>query len=237
MHIHYLQHVPFEGLGSMERWFRQRGHHITATHLYRAESLPSIDNIDWLIVMGGPMGVNDEDQCAWLAEEKAFIGRAIEQGKMVLGVCLGAQLIAEVLGAPVTKNLHREIGWFPLAISDAAKTTAIGKILPDQSEVFHWHGDTFAVPAGAVPLASSLACENQGFIYDNRVIGLQFHLETTYESARDLTTYCADELDGSKYVQSAQQILQEPARFARINQLMGDILGCLEKTGTNRLTM
>ncbi|WP_461482194.1 type 1 glutamine amidotransferase [Porticoccus sp.] len=216
----------------MESWFHQRHHNLSATHLYRNETLPPLDDIDWLIVMGGPMGVADQQLYPWLAEEKAFIRRAIEAGKIVLGICLGAQLIADVLGAPVTRNPQREIGWFPLTISDAAKTTAFGRALPEAVEVFHWHGDTFAIPAGAMPLASSPACANQGFLYNHRVLGLQFHLETTPQSALDLTTQCADELDDSAYVQSAQQILAEPVRFNQINQLMGDILDCLAQIGT-----
>ncbi|WP_461516491.1 type 1 glutamine amidotransferase [Porticoccus sp.] len=232
MHIHYLQHVPFEGLGSMEHWFQQRGYNISATHLYRNESLPALDNIDWLIVMGGPMGVSDERQYSWLSEEKAFIDRAIKEGKTILGVCLGAQLIADVLGAPVTKNPRREIGWFPLTISEQAKNTTIGKALQAGTEAFHWHGDTFAIPAGALLLASSDACKNQGFIYNHRVVGFQFHLETTYQSARDLTTHCADELDGSLYVQSAQQILEKSDRFDQVNQVMSNVLGCLEQICT-----
>jgi GMP synthase (glutamine-hydrolysing) len=229
MHIHYLQHVPFEGLGSMESWFRERNHGVSATHLYRGETPPGLDQFDWLVVMGGPMGVGDEQQYPWLTEEKHFIRKAIETGKIVLGVCLGAQLIANVLGAPVTRNRHREIGWFPLSVTQEALNNPIGKILSGDSEVFHWHGDTFAIPTGAISLASSTACANQGFVYARKVVGFQFHLETTETSARDLINYCSDELDGSEYVQSAQQMLEKPFRFTLINQLMGEILAAMEK--------
>ena len=231
MNVHYLQHVPFESLGSIEPWLTNRGHTITATHLYNNEELPPIGDIDWLIVMGGPMGVEDQAIYPWLRKEKAFIQQALDQNKIVLGICLGAQLIADVLGAYIIKNSYREIGWFPIRLSDELKTTKLGTVLPNEFDVFHWHGDTFAIPNGATPFASSKACKNQGFIIDKRVLGLQFHLETTPESASDLTIHCKKELNNSPYVQTAEKILEEPERFEKINEIMGVILSCLEKSG------
>lgn len=114
MRIHYLQHVPFEGLGTMESYFLQRGHRLSSTHFYLEKPPPSVAEFDWLVVMGGPMGVYDEIKFPWLTEEKSFIGKSIKSGKIVLGICLGAQLIADVLGAGVFKNQYREIGWFPI---------------------------------------------------------------------------------------------------------------------------
>lgn len=228
MRIHYLQHVPFEGLGSMEEWFVERRHTLSATHLYSGEQLPEQNSFDWLVVMGGPMGVADEGQHPWLKPEKHFIRTAIDSGKPVLGICLGAQLIADALGAAVTGNPQREIGWFPITVTEDARTTTIGKILADNPEVFHWHGDRFAIPEGATSLAASEACDNQGFLYDNRVLGLQFHLETTELSARELILNCGDELDGSEFVQGAEQMLSQPGRFIAINQLMADILDIME---------
>jgi len=231
MNVHYLQHVPFEGLGSIEPWLKNRGHTITVTHLYNNEKLPPIDDIDWLIVMGGPMGIEDQAIYPWLTEEKAFIQQALDQKKIVLGICLGAQLIADTLGAYIIKNSHREIGWFPIQLSDELKTTKLGTVLPNEFDVFHWHGDTFAIPDNAIPLASSKACLNQGFLIDERVLGIQFHLETTPESALDLTIHCKNELDNSQYVQTAEEILEKPERFEKINKIMDVVMGCLEKLG------
>jgi GMP synthase-like glutamine amidotransferase len=233
MNVHYLQHVPFEGLGSMEAWLQERGHNITATQLYNKETLPGVDEFDWLIVMGGPMGVEDQAIYPWLTAEKALIKQALEQNKIVLGICLGAQLIADVLGAYIIKNTHSEIGWFPIKLSTEAKATELGKALPDNFDAFHWHGDTFAIPEQAIPLASSEACLNQGFILDNRVIGLQFHLETTRESALDLTIHCKNELDNSRYVQTADEILGDPERFKGINQIMAVVLDYLDRVGVS----
>lgn len=221
MRIQTLQHVPFEDIGSMAQDFHQSGYPVNTTHWYRGDSAPSLDSFDVLIVMGGPMGVYDEAAFPWLREEKALIKAAIEAGKKVVGICLGAQLIADVCGATVSRNPHREIGWFPL--TRQAPDEPIARLL-DGVEVFHWHGDTFDLPAGAVWLASSDACRNQAFRLGNSVFGFQFHLETTPTSAAALLEHCGDELDGSRYVQSAARITGNPAAFAQINRLMSAVL-------------
>ncbi|MEM7393702.1 MAG: gamma-glutamyl-gamma-aminobutyrate hydrolase family protein [Verrucomicrobiota bacterium] len=221
MHIHHLQHVPFEGLGSMEPVLRARGDELSATHLYAGQSLPNLDHLDGLIVMGGPMGVHDKDAFPWLGDEKRFILGAIEAGKPVLGICLGAQLMADALGARVYRGAHREIGWFDISCPDES---VLPGVFPEELEVFHWHGDTFDVPAGAKHLASSEACVNQGFVFDDRVVGLQFHLETTPDSATALIEHCSDELDDSRYVQTAEEMLSEPERFGTINRVMADLI-------------
>jgi len=229
MKIHYLQHVPFEGLGSIEPELTAKGHRLTNTQLYKNDPFPAVDTIDWLIVMGGPMGINDENEYPWLKRESDYIRQVIDAGKIVLGICLGAQLIAAALGAKVYKNHYREIGWFKINRYPEADDTILSSVIPTQTEVFHWHGDTFDIPAGAKPLASSAACSNQGFILDNRVVGLQFHLETTPETAQILIDNCRNELDGSTYVQSERDILAEPQKFTRNNQIMSAALDVLEK--------
>ncbi len=224
MKIHYLQHVPFEGLGSMELHLRAQGHSLSSTHLYRDSILPDPGDIDWLIVLGGPMGVYDEALYPWLKIEKRFIREVIAAGKRVLGICLGAQLLAEALGARVFRNKHQEIGWFPVQRMPGNAIAALYAAFPPEADVFHWHGDTFDLPADAALLASSEACRNQGFIFRNQVLALQFHLETTPQSAADLIAHCGNELDGSRYVQDATTILAEPLRFATINRIMAGVL-------------
>lgn len=227
MRVHYLQHVPFEGLGSMEAVLTEAGHNLTATQLYRDEVLPDPSAFDLLIIMGGPMGVGDESFYPWLAPEKRFIKASVDQGKKVLGVCLGAQLLAEALGAEVTKNPHREIGWFPVTRDPALSSTCLGDIFPEQAEVFHWHGDTFSVPHGAVAVGSSQACRHQGFLMDNRVLALQFHLETTPDSAARLIEHCGHELEDLPYVQSEAEMLGQAERFEAINRIMKGVLSAL----------
>jgi len=206
MKIHWIQHVPFEGLASLAPMLLEKGHALDCTRLYRDEEFPAVTDIDWLIVMGGPMGIYDDDQYAWLSREKNFIEQAVHEEKTVLGICLGAQLIADVLGAKVYKNVYREIGWFP--IERTTDATLLGPVLPERIEVFHWHGETFTLPKDANLIASSDVCKNQGFIFNNRVVALQFHLETTLKSATTLIEHCQDELDNSQYVQTAETMLE-----------------------------
>ncbi len=227
MRIHSLQHVPFEDIGSMAQDFQARGFRLNTTHWYQGDEAPDLTSFDALIVMGGPMGIYDEDQYPWLADEKMLIKNAIAAGKIVLGICLGAQLIADVLGGKVTRNTHKEIGWFPLQINPQAAAHPIAKILAQYPEVFHWHGDTFAIPDGAVWLARSEACAHQAYSYKDRVFGFQFHLETTPASAQALITHCAEDIDGSRYTQSAEAILKSEEKFAQINRAMSEVIAII----------
>ena len=178
MRIHYFQHVPFEGLGCIEDWAKTAGHRIAATRFYLNEPLPNVNDVDWLIVMGGPMNIYDDAKFSWLAAEKRFLKEAIDRRKMVLGICLGAQLLADVLGAKIYANRHKEIGWFNIRKVKTDQNTGIAAIFPDTFEAFHWHGDTFGIPKGSSRIASSDACVNQGFVGPGAILGLQFHLET-----------------------------------------------------------
>lgn len=224
MNIHYLQHVPFEGLGSIETWGIRRRHALAATRLYRGERLPPVEDVEILVVMGGPMNVYDEARYPWLAEEKRFIDRVIAAGRRVLGICLGAQLVADVLGSRVYPNAEKEIGWFPIEATVGASTNSLLATLPQRLEVFHWHGDTFDIPAGAVHIARSAGCAHQAYVYEERVVGLQFHLETTPASARLLIAHCGEEIVGGRYVQTSKLMLEDPRRFATINRVMHEML-------------
>lgn len=231
MRAHYFQHVPFEGLGSIGPWLKSRGAAVTGTRFFEEWALPAGDEVDFLIVMGGPMSVNDESVYPWLKDEKGFIKEAIAREKTVLGVCLGAQLIASAMGARVYPNSQKEIGWFP--IHSVAVPGAEGAFqFPKESVVFHWHGETFDLPPGAIRLARSEACENQAFQLGRNVLGLQFHLETTPQGARDLVTKCRHELVPATYVQSEETILSAPTeRYTAINALISDILSFLVRRG------
>jgi GMP synthase-like glutamine amidotransferase len=174
--------------------------------------------------MGGPMSVNDEQTYPWLQAEKKFIAEAIDNGKIVFGVCLGAQLIASSLGAKVFPNRNREIGWFPVERVASKENVDLKNILPDRMEVFHWHGETFDLPAHAVHLARSEGCDNQAFSIGERVLGLQFHLEATPLSVRLLTEKCKNDLVAGRYIQSATEMLSAPSRFQCINEVMDRLL-------------
>ncbi len=228
MRAHYLQHVPFEGLGSIESWLQNANYGITNTKFYESSVLPDVNEIDLLVVMGGPMSVNDKDEFPWLALEKKFIRDVIEKGKSVLGVCLGAQLITSAMGAQIYPNKVKEIGWFP--VQAVASTDNSVFSFPAKAEVFHWHGETFSLPSGATLIATSEGCENQAFQIGRSVIGLQFHLETTPELAREIVSNCRDELIPSQYVQTEEEILSATSdKYNSINQLMDAILSFLQR--------
>lgn len=234
MNIHYLQHVPFEGLGSIEGWVRRGRHALSATRFYRGEPLPAVGGVDLLLVMGGPMNIYEEASYPWLVDEKRFIEQAIAAGRQVLGVCLGAQLVADVLGARVYANADKEIGWFKIETTAAASASKLFAAFPRRLEVFHWHGDTFDIPAGAVHVASSSGCANQAFVYDERVVGLQFHLETTPAGARQIIAHGAGELVEGRYIQTPQVMLADASRFDAINRVMQDLLERLEAAAPTR---
>lgn len=229
MRAHYFQHVPFEGLGSIEPWLGDAGYTIGCTRFFEAAELPNMDEVDLLVVMGGPMSVNDEKALPWLAAEKRFIRSAIEKGTPVLGICLGAPLIANAMGARVYPNGWKEIGWFP--IQGLSSTDNACFQFPSSLKVFHWHGETFDLPPGATLLASSAGCRNQAFQLGRSVIGLQFHLETTPASAMEIVANCRAEMMPSRYVQAEQTVLSAtPEDYRAIHQEMNRVLAYLVQT-------
>lgn len=220
MRIHYIQHVPFEGPGFIEQWGAGSAHTITGTRIWENVSFPSTDSFDLLVVMGGPMGVYDDHLYTWLADEKNFIHAAIQADKKIIGICLGAQLLACVLGATVFTNKHKEIGWFPVSF-DPSLAQWLGASLPEQMTVFHWHGDKFDNPYGGIIHASSAACNHQVFTYNDHIIGLQFHPEATPAAIQDMLQHCGTELTDGPFIQSAEtisqyQFFQEPQYLMQV---------------------
>lgn len=225
MHLEILQHVPFEGPAYLADWAMQRGHRLHVRHLYAGDPLPHPADFDALIVLGGPMSVHDEAQHAWLRHEKAAIAQALQAQRPLFGVCLGAQLIAQVLGARVRPNTEREIGWFDLELTAAARADPRFARLPTHSTAFHWHGERFDIPDGALHLARSAACEQQGFLYQGRVLGLQAHLEVIPASVAALCEHCSDELRPGAWVQDAGKMCAAPAEaFTPLHELLAQLL-------------
>jgi len=207
MEIICFKHVPFEGPAAIADWARACGHNLKCLEVYAGETLPTTDCFDMLLVMGGPMNIYEEAAYPWLIDEKKAIRAAIDAGKPVVGICLGAQLIADVLGGPVRRGEEVEIGWLNIRRSAECPEELA---LPDWLRVYHWHGDTFTLPPRATLLASSEGCVNQGFLFDRRVLGLQCHLETTRESMNALIEACKDEIGEGPLIQSAESMQAEP---------------------------
>jgi GMP synthase (glutamine-hydrolysing) len=225
--VHYLQHVHFEGIASIEDWARSRGHSLFGTQLFRAADFPARADFDLLVVMGGPMNIYEHEAYPWLEAEKAFLRRAIESGRAVLGICLGAQLLADVLGGPVTRGPQVEIGWFPVKLTPGVNVPVFADF-PAEFTVLHWHGDTFAIPPGAAHVASSAGCDHQAFAYDGgRVVGLQFHLEPNPALMRVLVENAGGELiryRDDPWVQSREELLAPDAPYEMCQALLFSLL-------------
>jgi GMP synthase-like glutamine amidotransferase len=228
MRIYSLQHESFEGLGNIEVWAKNKGHSITRTLLFNNEKFPDINDFDWLVIMGGSMNIYEEDKFPWLKEEKNFIAQAIAANKILLGVCLGSQLIADVLGGKVSKNQHKEIGWFPVSLTREAKDSSIFSSLPGTFTVFHWHGDTFKIPHGTARIAQTVGCANQAFEC-GRAIGVQFHLEYSRKSIDLMLQNCSDELMDGEYIQTPDEIISKIANVHEMNKTLNLILDNMER--------
>ncbi|MCU0770974.1 MAG: type 1 glutamine amidotransferase [Verrucomicrobia bacterium] len=224
MRIVCLQHVSFEGPAGIGAWAAARGFPVSVVRLFANEPLPGRDAFDLLVILGGPMSVHDEERFDWLRPEQRFIRHAIENGKGVLGICLGAQLIAQAMGAQVWVNEHREIGWFPVRQTPEAGTHPVFSVLPAAFTAFHWHGETFDLPAGATRLAQSDGCAHQAFAIGPRVLGLQFHLESTPESVEALIQNCPGDLAPGRFVQEACAMRTAHPQFQEANRLLASVL-------------
>lgn len=227
MHIHIFQHVSFEGPGCISDWAGYHHHTLTFTRWYEHPPQPDMTEVDLLVVMGGPMSVHDVELHPWLKMEKQCILQAIQADKKVLGICLGAQLIASVLGANVYANTQQEIGWFPVVYATALLPPALAVELPEAQTVFHWHGDTFDLPAGAVCFAASPVTRHQAFLIGHNVIGLQYHFEVTPASLAEMVQHGMDELIPAAYVQDADTIIREQRYIEGSNITMYRLLDFL----------
>lgn len=223
MTMHFLQHVSFEGPGYMLQLFGQNNYTITRTRLWEEAKFPSVDEFDVLVILGGPMCVYDDHQYDWLRKEKVFIQDAIEAQRKIIGICLGAQLIACVLETNIYTNRQKEIGWFPIRFSPSFSQW-LNADMPDEAMVFHWHGDKFDIPYGGENHAFSEACNHQLFTYGQNIIGLQFHLEVTGNTIEQMVEGGQRELTEAAYIQSPATIRSGNEYIAGCNDLMSKIL-------------
>lgn len=228
MRLHSLQHEPFEGLANIEIWAKNKGHSISRTLLFNSEELPDMGEFDWLVIMGGSMNIYEEEKYSWLAQEKKFIADAIKNKKIVLGVCLGSQLIADVLGGKVSRNKFKEIGWYPVNLTKEARNSSIFSAFPEKFIAFHWHGDTFKIPPGAKRIAESKGCAAQAFEY-GRTVGLQFHLEYSMESINLMFQNCGDEIVDGRYIQKPDEIIAKNRNVTETQRLLNFMLDNMER--------
>jgi len=227
--ISVLQHVPFEGPGHIAVWAARRGHRVSVCHRYAGDPVPVLRETDMVVVLGGSMNIYEEERFPWLAEEKRFLKEAISAGKIVVGICLGAQLIADALGGRVYAHTQREIGWYPVMLTGSRDKNMLVDLAEAEFMAFHWHGDTFDVPPAAVQLARSRGCEQQAFIFGDRVLGLQFHLESTQQSIADLLKNFGKDIVFGPFVQDAGLITQGVRHCPELNGLMEKVLDRLTR--------
>lgn len=228
MRLHAIQHVSFENLARIETWARQKRHQVSITPMFDERRLPDAADFDWLIILGGPMNIYEEKKYPWLMREKKFIEKAIKDGKTILGICLGAQLLSDILGARVKRNREKEIGWHLVTLTEEGEKSPVFGVLPREFKPFHWHGDTFEIPKGAIRTAQSEGCFNQAFECDGKVVGLQFHLESTAESIKGLVENCQKEIQKGKYVQSPDEMVPQDEALDGLGVLMTRFLDAME---------
>jgi GMP synthase-like glutamine amidotransferase len=202
-----LKHVPFEGPGAIAHWIDRNGLNLEFCPWYKEPVIKPPEEYAAIVIMGGPMNVHDNDSYPWLPLELDYLRRALVTPVPILGFCLGSQLLALALGANVTRNAYKEIGWFEVTKHPLAESSPVLQGFPATFMTMHWHGDTFSLPQDALPLGSSAACQNQGFVWQNRVVGLQFHPEFTESGLESIIDQCRDELISDPFIQSEQQIL------------------------------
>jgi GMP synthase-like glutamine amidotransferase len=207
MNLHVFQHVDFEGPGRIATWALDRGHSIITTRFYRGDPLPKVEAVDGLIIMGGPMNIYESEQYPWLISEKQFIAQFVQTGRPVFGVCLGAQLLSDVLGGKVFPHRLREIGWADVDFT--AEALAHFPFLPQSIPVLHWHGDTYTLPPGARRIAQNEWCKEQAFLWKEQVLALQFHLEAASDECGQFLRFSGSDLaKAGPRVQTAGAIVE-----------------------------
>lgn len=218
MKIAYIQHVAYEDLGVIDVWAQERGFTLTAYKPFLGDALPAMHEFDWLIILGGPQSALDVDKIDYLQREVDFIQKAFIAEKPILGICLGAQLMGVARGGCAARSPEKEMGCFPIELTQDAKHDPIFNSFPEQFESLHWHSDMIGLPDDAVVLAKSAGCPHQVVRFAKNAYGLQCHLEFNQPRMQKLIDKAYHELTPSTYLQSKEQILQ--TNFSAVNQMM-----------------
>lgn len=220
-----FQHVPFEGPAAIADWAQARGEAVKIVHAYQGEDVAVGAEASLLVVMGGPMSVNDTHIHPWIEPELAVLHERIAADRSTLGVCLGAQLIAKAAGSMIYQAAETEIGWYPVQRTTEA---GLGRLLPDKFTPLHWHGETFDLPENALHLAKTEACLHQAFQLGQCVLGFQYHIEATRESLAALIENCGHEIGEGRFQMPAEQMLaQASAMTPSLHPMLFDLLDAL----------
>ena len=231
MRIQLIEHDPEDFTRTnISFWTAEKGYPVNQTFICNNEDLPPLDSFDWLMIMGGSQNAWDEQRNSWLQEEKAFVSEAIDQGKLYLGICFGAQILAEALGGQIFPSEHPEIGWQEVTLNRQGRESFLFQDVPPSFVTFHWHSDHFSLPATCTRLASSKASENQAFVCNDRpLVGLQFHPEYT----REMVTYYAGERSqdwvSDMYVSDGNEVLTRTEKIPDTYWLMETLLNNMEQ--------
>ena len=237
MVFHCLQHLPDEGPGYAADWLAAHGHSLTFTRFFEPNPvLPALGEFDGLLILGGAMSVHDEAACPWLVAEKAFIREVLRAGNVTLAICLGAQLVAQALGAEVRPNHEPEIGFWTVRFSAKALEHPLLRGWPEKAAVLHWHQDTFTVPPGAIRVGMSAGCATQGFVWGDGIVGLQFHPEMTVKMVEQLMESEGHETaEEQQFVQTAEQIRARLKSVWKGRKLLEALLANLVAVHENEL--
>lgn len=222
MRIQFISHASFEKPGSIDSWITKKGYTSRTVSPYKGELLPPHDDYDFLIILGGPQSPTDLIKFPYLQDEITFTKKAIEHNKCILGICLGAQIIGEALGAITSRSPQKEIGAFPITLTEEGLIDPILKNFPEQFKVMHWHNDMPGIPVGAKILAESPGCPRQIVRFKNNIYGFQCHFEMTLELINEMLSHCKNDLTPGLYIQSNEQM--QSADYAQFNEKLDFIL-------------
>jgi GMP synthase-like glutamine amidotransferase len=229
MRIHYIQHHPAFEVGSIAHWAQKKKHQLTGTDLSKGELIPELGEFDMLISLGGPMGAYEEGRHLWIKQERSLMGEAIVAGKLILAFGLGAQILSQALRGGIHKNPYREIGFGEVRFNKDGQQSPLLIGLPEKITVLHWHKDLFEVPRDGHLLAKSKGCKSQGFRFHDRVMGFQFHLETTPEIIEALIKKCRGDIVKGQFVQSPDELIVASKKCKNMNGLLERILDNYEE--------
>jgi len=231
MKLHLLEHDSEDfSRTNISFWAAEKGHQVNQTFVCNNEELPPVDSFDWLMVMGGSQHAWDEQGNSWLQEEKAFVREALDKGKLILGICFGAQILAEALGGQIFPNEHKEIGWYEISLNREGQESFLFQDIPPSFVTFHWHNDHFSLPASCTRLADSNASRNQAFVCNGRpLVGLQFHPEYTRDMVRYYASEHSQDWTSDDYASTKDEVLARTKEIPDTYWLMEMLLNNMER--------